>query len=426
MLIHKLADEEARRAEPAALTSADAFAQACGKLRDGDAHACIALLDDLLHTVGSNNSDAARITRAQAFEKLGRWDDARSDYERFIKQHDKKRGKQLANAHYGCALCHAKRGQPLQALVELDKCLAAAPNDDEQMTERSASMAPRARVARYVLLQQAELRQQYRRSRGATRRATAAVPAMQAINYAEPTLEGRIWRVQAKQLEDALHEAREQRRTTLLLDPSPVRPVDSYFMYGDCTIVHAKQLVLEVRGAGVPVEEARDGLRKSLVHAMRWGHTLVIRMADSAADFVGSYCTDDCFPTRLFDGATLPSGSEIARSGSAWAKVLRPCDLESGRFFVPSHFRVCVTSVFDAGKFEQRLGDALPLDVMQPVLVQPTFAAMESEGGTSSSNAADRERATVGHHQHGGPSLGGGFVGGWAGVAFLSSTHDMD
>ena len=118
--------------------------------------------------------------------------------------------------------------------------------------------------------------------------------------------------------------------------------------------------ISEVRGAGVPVEEARDGLRKSLVHAMRWGHTLVIRMADSAADFVGSYCADDCFPTRLFDGATLPSGSEIARSGSAWAKVLRASDLESGRFFVPGHFRVCVTSVFDAGKFEQRLGDALP------------------------------------------------------------------
>ena len=107
--------------------------------------------------------------------------------------------------------------------------------------------------------------------------------------------------------------------------------------------------------------------------------------------------------------------------------MLRASDLESGRFFVPGHFRVCVTSVFDAGKFEQRLGDALPLDVLQPVLVQPTAGAMETEGGTSSSSdAADRERATVGHHQHGGPSLGGGFVGGGAGGAFLSSTHDLD
>lgn len=426
MFLHKLADEEQRRAASSTLTSAESFDQACRKLREGDADACISLLDDLLHTVGSNNSDAARLTRARAYEKLGRWEDALSDYERFIKMHDQKRGKQLANAHYGCALCRVKRGQPIQALVELDKCLAAAPNDDEQMTERSASMAPRARVARYVLLQQAALRRQYRDSCGAARRATAAVPAMQAISYAAPSLEGRVWRVQAKQLEDALHEAREQRRTTLLLDPSPARPVDSYFAYGDCTVVHAKQLVLEVRGAGVPVGDAREGLRKSLVHAMRWGHTLVVRMADSAADFMGSYCADDCFPARLFDGSATPSGTEIARSGSVWAKVLRPSDLESGRFFVPGHFRVCVTSVFDAAKFEQRLGDALPLDVLQPVLVQPTAGAMETASGTS--EAAGRERATVGHlhHQHGGPSLGGGFVGGWGGVAFLSSTQDLD
>ena len=45
-------------------------------------------------------------------------------------------------------------------------------------------------------------------------------------------------------------------------------------------------------------------------------------------------------------------------------------------------------ALFDAGKFEQRLGDALPLDVLQPVLVQPTAGAMETEGGTSSSSDA--------------------------------------
>ena len=56
------------------------------------------------------------------------------------------------------------------------------------------------------------------------------------------------------------------------------------------------------------------------------GHTLVIRMADSAADFVGSYCADDCFPTRLFDGATLPSGNvsfDRPRASNADCRRLR-------------------------------------------------------------------------------------------------------
>jgi hypothetical protein len=101
-------------------------------------------------------------------------------------------------------------------------------------------------------------------------------------------------------------------KTPLLLDATDTRVTDMYFMCtrraapppsappafpaglsvracGGCaadseaTVVEAKKVVTDVRMAGTTVEAAREGLRTQLVHAMRWGHLLVVRMANSAA-----------------------------------------------------------------------------------------------------------------------------------------------
>ena len=55
--------------------------------------------------------------------------------------------------------------------------------------------------------------------------------------------------------------------TALLLDRTPEKVTDNYFMYSDATVVEAKKIVLEVRSAGVSIDAAREGLREQLVHA---------------------------------------------------------------------------------------------------------------------------------------------------------------
>ena len=108
----------------------------------------------------------------------------------------------------------------------------------------------------------------------------------------------------------------EKGKTALLLDSTAERVSDNYFMYAEATVVEAKKLVLEVRSAGTPLEAVREQLRAELVHAMRWGHSLVVRMTNTAADFAGSYCAPDAFPVELFDAAAVPAASSIIRKKS--------------------------------------------------------------------------------------------------------------
>ena len=86
-------------------------------------------------------------------------------------------------------------------------------------------------------------------------------------------------------------------------------------------MVEAKKLVADVRLAKTPLDAAREGLRRQLVYAMRFGHMLVVRMANSAADFKGSYCAAEAFPIELFDPAALPTGEDLTRHAT-FSKVL--------------------------------------------------------------------------------------------------------
>ena len=61
---------------------------------------------------------------------------------------------------------------------------------------------------------------------------------------------------------------------------------------------------------------------------MRWGHLLVLRMANTAADFGGSYCSPESFPKQLFEVNALPSGTDAAKH-PVFSKVSRPYTLQT-------------------------------------------------------------------------------------------------
>ena len=195
-------------------------------------------------------------------------------------------------------------------------------------------------------------------------------------------------------LEVAVEKALASGKTPLLLDNTDDKAVDAYYLYAAATILEAKRVVLEVRSAGVSLEAARSNLRTELVRAMRHGHTLVVHMANSAADFTHAYCADDAFPLAVFEQPLWPSDKSLQlppQDASPFAAVLRAGDLAAsgGKFHCHRDFRVVVTSTFKPDNYEKLLQGALPLQHLQPVEVfVPSEAAralaLAGEGATNS------------------------------------------
>lgn len=206
--------------------------------------------------------------------------------------------------------------------------------------------------------------------------------------------EGKLWRAPLTQLEGAIERAVGAGKTPLLLDSTGTADVS--FLYRHATVIEAKQLVLQVRAPAKSLRDlhaARWGLRRKLVHAMRWGHTLVVRLSDSAPNFE-YYCEPTMFPLALFDRALLPCGKDAA-ADAIFGKVLRESDLadSGGHLYVPETFSVVVTSTFAPEVYEEHLSASLPnLEThVQPVaLFELSEAAREAQGlGTLASSGAD-------------------------------------
>lgn len=164
-------------------------------------------------------------------------------------------------------------------------------------------------------------------------------------------------------------------------------------------MVEAKKVVVDVALGRATIEDARESLRLQLVDAMRYGQTLYIRLADSAADFMGSLCDDACFPVAVFDRAAVDGLVEY-REGSVknlwgsdhpFASVLREADLGQGGVFQPrySHktlseradgvvdgFEVVCCTQFGPSEFASMLASALPLPRLQPIWPQPSTARL--------------------------------------------------
>jgi len=373
----------------------------------GEIAAAIQVCCDMI--AKDRHNDKLFFTRAYAYARAGEWQWAMADYSAYLKIHEAaakllsslKRttfgNPTLANAYYGRALCLAKLGFHERALHDLNQCIRHGPVD-EQMTEADVSLVPRAKVAKLVL------KQAYPELAGADdAREAEAVAARKELEAArkaqgsaagdasdEPVYEGKVWRVPITALEPALARVAAAGKTALLLDGTGERVTDMYFTYSEATVIEAKRVITDVRMAGVEVEAVREGLRQQLVHAMRWGHLLVLRMSNTAADFCGSYCAPETFPTQLFEAGTLPAGKDAAKD-VVFAKVLRPADTGGGcgPLPVPPQFSVVVTSTFKPANYEALLQDSLPLQHLQPIEIfvpseAARAAALAGEGATNS------------------------------------------
>ena len=325
---------------------------------DGALHA----IDGLL--AKDTQNEKYRYTRALIYARTEAWQAALADYSAYIGLTGAPVGAALANAHYGRALCHAKLGAPARALADLLQCIAVGPRD-EQATDADASHVPKAIVAKCLLLrQQPTLRPEPTPPDGADGADGASADAGM-----RESLEGPVWLARATSVEAVLARCRADGRTPLFLDRTSERVVDTYFTYQDATVIQAKSLVLDA-AAGGGLSAVRGKLRRSLVHALRWGHTLVVRMDNSAADFATKYCDDDHFPLAIFDASRTPSGTNVVGS-AIFGRILRPEDTAEtpGSLHVPDSFAVCVTSTYAEDTHASLLADALPLGLLQPVAV---------------------------------------------------------
>lgn len=332
------------------------FIDAWGHLGRGEVDAALQLADKLCS--GDKTNEKFFYTRAVCHARKASWRFALADYSTYLKLVQTTSGPALANALYGRALCLAKLGKRALALRDLDECIRVGP-PDEQVTEPDASLVPMAVIARFCLLQACPelqkqvnaMNKQTEKPKQATSLAEAAKQAADekqrqatsATNYDDEAM----WVVEVTDLETAIEKALTASRTPLLIDATKEKAVDGYYLYTPSAVVEAKKVVLDVRVAGMSIDAAREQLREQLVHAMRWGLTLLIRLSNSAADFQQTYCSDDCFPHAVFDRTKLPTGRDAA-ADPIFSKILRPADVqkEGGRLHVPASFRVCVSSFF--------------------------------------------------------------------------------
>ena len=113
---------------------------------------------------------------------------------------------------------------------------------------------------------------------------------------------------------------------------------------------------------------------------MRWGHYLVVRMQNSAAAFLETYCAPDAFPVEVFDAAAVAPGEALRGPLAAALRDADRAQSPGGIFTVHEGFRVVVTSSFAEGSYAELLAPALPLARLQPVLCLGSSGDTEVEG----------------------------------------------
>lgn len=141
-------------------------------------------------------------------------------------------------------------------------------------------------------------------------------------------------------LEDGVTRAFDSSRTPLLLDPSAEEIVCTFYSYQpDVILLEAKAMVMTLHNQSL--EKAMEMARKSLVNAMKYGKTLVIRMGTSAPDFRETFNDENLrrvhghiseelsyFPKEVFIGG----GRVIREHADEWAyKLFREADMSPHR-----------------------------------------------------------------------------------------------
>jgi hypothetical protein len=158
-------------------------------------------------------------------------------------------------------------------------------------------------------------------------------------------------------------------KTPLIIDRS--NRTDTFFQYaGEYSglFIEAKKYLVEVLvKKTMTFVQAMEELRLELVTAMKYGRTLVIRMSDTATDFVHKFTKEDSFPVLdLF-----VEGGRRMHLEEYWSKVVRKDELEHGTFQVKAGFCVVITTGFLLSDYFGFLSKSLPMDQLVPVYIEP-------------------------------------------------------
>lgn len=327
---------------------------------DGRHAEALAALDRVLSTVA--DYARARFARGLCLLELSRPAEAERELSTYLAlvAHQQLN---TCDAHFFRAMALSRLGSHQRALADLDKAIAFKPGCGGGCACGMFCRASEAVLARFALLLSRSVRADYTRAReqaamddlpadseGTRSEVRVAEQVDEAARRLAFTLDGPCWCVPMHQLWDALERAHALRKVPLLVDDSADRSVDASFLYTASTIVELKQLVVRLRTrAELTLDDAREELRAKLVHAMRWGHNLVLRLGTSAPDF-DRLCSPEHFPAELLAGVdAVPIGANLV--GHPLGAVLRAGDAQAGVFVVADAFRIVVTCNFAANKY---------------------------------------------------------------------------
>lgn len=194
---------------------------------------------------------------------------------------------------------------------------------------------------------------------------------------------------------EAIQRARRMhRRTALLIDNSPDKVVDTYFMYRSTQILEAKQMVMEERMRKKNRAQILESARQRLVNAMRYGQTFYVRMSNTATSFKTHYTSPTTLPLAIFDQSCMetlrseympPALENLFGSSHPLAGALRESDTEHGFFQCRHGFEVVVSTHLAKADVADMLGRALPMEMLQPIV--PVVKPRLPNGASSSALA---------------------------------------
>ncbi len=173
-----------------------------------------------------------------------------------------------------------------------------------------------------------------------------------------------------EQIDNILDSYFENDKTILLVDNTGSEESLEYFLNSskfrvlECKNLHTKRLVHQHTVYPI-IEEARF----ALVYAMKYGKTLVMRMADCTADFVSAMCDENCrdretenpYPPHqpwqtLPRGFMLSNGKIPRENPDGFLRRPDMREIKDGDCDkVHRNFKVIVTTILSAEKVEEML-----------------------------------------------------------------------
>ena len=185
----------------------------------------------------------------------------------------------------------------------------------------------------------------------------------------EKEISSELKKINIKQLIDTMKPLIESRVTPLILDQSG--RCDIFFQYSTYSglFVEAKKILVETLILKkITMQVTLDNLRKMLVSCLKYGRTLVIRMTDSACDFMTTFTHPDFFPASDL----LVEAGQRFKSEEYWRKVVRDEDLErDGQFNVKDEFCVIILSTLSAHEYKNSLENAIPISGCAAIFIEP-------------------------------------------------------